>query len=231
MAEVMEYYGLVIYWARKAHQRLRTAGVEVELDTLIQEGAIGLLEAGHRYNPLAGTQFSTFASPRIRGAIEDYLRQLDPLPQRTRQRVKEMHRVSALLAQRLGREPRSEEVGAELGLSAADVEELELLGRRGEEALSAAGWDQLAAPPHQGARSEDLAADVDHCLEQALEANERQVLVLRFWEGLSLQKVGQLVGRPVQTLHNIEMRSRGKMKRCLEQQGWELADVLPLIDQ
>ena len=63
---------------------------------------------------------------------------------------------------------------------------------------------------------------MQHCLQAALEAVERQVL--RMWEGNTLAEIGRTVGRPVQTVFNIELRSRRKMKDCLEGQGWELGD-------
>ena len=43
MLDIMEHYGLVVFLARKAHRRLQGAGVHLELDTLVQEGAVGLV--------------------------------------------------------------------------------------------------------------------------------------------------------------------------------------------
>lgn len=81
----------------------------------------------------------------------------------------------------------------------------------------------LSTPAEQ--EQDWLAQAVQHCLQTALEAVERQVLVLRMWEENTLAEIGKILGRPVQTIFNIELRSRRKMKDCMEGQGWELADM------
>ena len=94
--------------------------------------------------------------------------------------------------------------------------------------LARRGGDQPDLPPPSVPADQEqgwLPQAVQHCLQAALEAVERQVLVLRMWEGNTLAEIGRIVGRPVQTVFNIELRSRRKMKDCLEGQGWELGDL------
>ena len=62
--------GLVYKLAMKTHSRLP---VRVELDDLVGYGMIGLTEAAANFDPLQGVHFSTYAYPRIRGAIYDGL--------------------------------------------------------------------------------------------------------------------------------------------------------------
>jgi len=92
----------------------------VPYDDLWSAGAIGLIEAGRRFDPSRGASFATFAEHRIRGAMLDELRKLDHLPRRLRSR----HRRPGQNAQEargdLGREATTEEVATELGV---DVEE------------------------------------------------------------------------------------------------------------
>lgn len=219
MVEVMQYYGLVVYWARRAHERLAVVGVRIDFETLVQEGSVGLVEAANRYDPQAGAQFATFASPRIRGAIEDYLRSSDLLPQKRRQAVQRLNQARERLAQRLGREPSREELAGELGEPVEEISDLELLSRLRVEELDWEELDQLPHFPQEPGNQESLSAEVGECLEGALDEDERQLLLLRFWEAMTLQKAGELMGRPVQTLHNMEMRARLKMKKCLERKG------------
>lgn len=218
MIEVMQYYGLVVYWTKRAHERLAAAGVRIDFETLVQEGSVGLVEAANRYDPQAGVQFATFASPRIRGAIEDYLRSLDLLPQKRRQAVQRLSQARERLAQRLGREPLREELADELGEPVEEISTLELLSRLRVEALDWEELDQIPHFPQEPGNQESLSA-VRECLEGALDEGERQLLLLRFWKAMTLQKAGELMGRPVQTLHNMEMRARLKMKKCLERKG------------
>ena len=89
MINVEHYYGLVIYHAKKLYAALSEAGKgesEIELEDFIQEGFVGLLEARRRYDPRRGASFATFATPRIAGAMADFLRKRDPLAVRERQR-------------------------------------------------------------------------------------------------------------------------------------------------
>ena len=80
-------------------------------------GIVGLLLAVDGFDPNHGVDFSTYAQPRIRGAILDELRKLDPLPRSARQKAKGIARALAALEQQLGRQPEHEEVAGHLGLS------------------------------------------------------------------------------------------------------------------
>ena len=62
----------------------------IDEDDLQSYGMIGLIEAVERFNPEMGYKFSTFASKRVRGAIIDYLRDLDWLPHSIRTDAKKI---------------------------------------------------------------------------------------------------------------------------------------------
>ncbi len=65
--------------ARRVHRSLPRS---VELDDLIAYGTIGFLEATARYDPERGIPLSTYAFPRIHGAIMDGLRGMGWLSRR-----------------------------------------------------------------------------------------------------------------------------------------------------
>lgn len=60
----------------------------IDDDDLMSHGMIGLIEAVERFDPEKGYKFSTFASKRVRGAIIDFLRDLDWLPHSIRSDAK-----------------------------------------------------------------------------------------------------------------------------------------------
>ena len=66
--------------ARRLHRRCPQA----ELDDLMQAGTIGLIQAVDRFDEARGFKLKTVAEHRIRGALLDYLRQIDPLPRSVR---------------------------------------------------------------------------------------------------------------------------------------------------
>src|SRR6266571_6478290 len=80
----------------------------LEADDLISYGMIGLINAVDRFDPERGVRFEAFATPRIRGAVIDQLRQLNWLPRAAVARVRQVESTLAMLEQRLGR-PATEE--------------------------------------------------------------------------------------------------------------------------
>jgi RNA polymerase sigma factor for flagellar operon FliA len=90
---------------------------QVELDDLVSAGTLGLIHAVDRYSPERGCLLKTLAEHRIRGAILDYLRRLDPLSRSARRFVKERAKTYLRLESELGRSPDSAELAEALGLS------------------------------------------------------------------------------------------------------------------
>ena len=62
------------------------AGLPSSVDPgdLVSSGVLGLIDAIERFDPQRGVKFETFATPRIRGAIYDGLRELDWVPRSVR---------------------------------------------------------------------------------------------------------------------------------------------------
>ena len=60
----------------------------VTLDDLTGAGMIGLIQAADRFNNSRGLEFRTYAQHRIRGAMQDFLRNEDPLSRTERRRVR-----------------------------------------------------------------------------------------------------------------------------------------------
>ena len=79
-----EHLDLVTVIARSTRRRLPRY---YDLDELESAGALGLVEAASRFNAQLGIPFRAYARTRIRGAILDYLREIDPLTRTQRQRV------------------------------------------------------------------------------------------------------------------------------------------------
>ena len=78
---ILDHLPQVELLARKLHRRCP----QVELDDLISAGTIGLISAVDRFDPVRNCKLKTLAEHRIRGAMLDCLRQLDPLPRAVRQ--------------------------------------------------------------------------------------------------------------------------------------------------
>lgn len=77
---ILDHMPQVELLARRLHRRCP----HVELDDLIQAGAVGLIQAVDRFDPARNLKLKTLAEHRISGALLDYLRHIDPLPRNVR---------------------------------------------------------------------------------------------------------------------------------------------------
>jgi|RhiMetdeSRZDD1v2_1073273.scaffolds.fasta_scaffold1089230_1 RNA polymerase sigma factor FliA len=100
--------------AFKIHRRLPR---QVELEDLISAATIGLIQAVDRFRLDHGCKLKTLAEHRIRGAILDYLRQIDPLPRSFRQIIKRRDALAPLLESQLGRPPEAAEIARAIEIS------------------------------------------------------------------------------------------------------------------
>src|SRR4051794_2761694 len=75
----------------------------LDTEDLISYGMIGLINAIDRFDPERGVRFEAFATPRIRGAVIDQLRQLNWLPRAAVARIRQVECTLASLEQTFGR--------------------------------------------------------------------------------------------------------------------------------
>src|ERR687886_1119959 len=97
-----------------ARQVSRSLAANFDFDELVSAGTIGLMSALDSFDPNRGLAFSTFAVPRIRGAILDELRRQDHVPRSVRRKTRDIGAARAALAAKLCRQPEDHEVAAEL---------------------------------------------------------------------------------------------------------------------
>ncbi len=115
----------------------RFVGRGSSFEDLIQEGNIGLLRAVHKFDVTRGFKFSTYATWWIRQAITrsiaDQARTIR-IPVHLLESIQRLMRAQRDLTQRLGREPRSEELALESGfMEPEEVEEIrQVVENRGE---------------------------------------------------------------------------------------------------
>ncbi|PON15151.1 hypothetical protein C2W62_25365 [Candidatus Entotheonella serta] len=225
MQNIEDYYGLVVYHVRKIYAQVgatRQATADIELNDLIQEGFVGLFDAARRYDHQRGVAFATFATPRIAGAIRDFLRQLDPLTSRERQRVKELDNVEETLTHELGRSPTRAEMADALGVLDDDLQPVEILRRRavvslvplpGADGSETSGPPESSSPdptPEETLMNNRLTIDVQSCLQSALADDEQTILTLRMNGDITLQVLSRLLDMPTATVHRREGAAKKK---------------------
>ncbi len=196
---VLEHTPLV---KRIAYHMIARLPPSVQVDDLIQAGAIGLIEAARNFDDSQGASFETYAGIRIRGAMLDEIRKSDWIPRSMRRRMRELTEVMQQLEQRHGRQTTAEEMAAALDMSVEEYNQMlaetaalpllsldELLSERpekpGEESQGhPSGSDPLATLEDEGFR-QALVEMIDQLPER-----EKLVMGLYYDEGLNLKEIG-----------------------------------------
>ncbi|MEX1182137.1 MAG: sigma-70 family RNA polymerase sigma factor [Gemmatimonadota bacterium] len=190
--------GLVHHFAN----RLARSAPAAELGDLVGGGMIGLIQAVDSYDPGHNVAFSTFAAPRIRGAMLDDLRRCDHATRASRRRQRDVQRTEQVLNGRLVRTPRHGEVAEELGVCAETLWEwkhsgaaavhvsLECDGGRGVlEEVPGGGAEDVEAPVERREQLDWLSDRMS-----ALEERDRMVLALYYAQGLKLREIAEVLG-------------------------------------
>ncbi|HMC57408.1 MAG TPA: FliA/WhiG family RNA polymerase sigma factor [Gemmatimonadaceae bacterium] len=220
-----QHVGLVHHVARHLAARLSD---EAELDELVSAGTIGLVQAAESFDSSRGLSFSTYAVPRIRGAVLDELRKQDHVPRNVRRRARDVTRARETLAATLRRPPTHQEVSETMGISADMLRRWELDG----EAASLRSLDQGVRSETPGATLGETIADdrsvsfddaisheqeVEH-LNRAilgLKEQERTVLALNFFEELKLHEIARVMNLSVCRISQIRTAALGRLRREL----------------
>ncbi len=142
---------------RLAMRAARRVPSHIKAQDLMGYGWLGLVEAFSRAEAtMADEEFEAYASYRIRGAMLDYLRSLDPMARALRSRSRHVSRAIADLTKSLGRQPEEEEIAKALGMDLdAYRETLSDIGKAGMARLELP-WTRSTWSPRRkrGRRSE-----------------------------------------------------------------------------
>lgn len=218
------HLGLVHHVARQISRRL---AVEVDFDELVSAGTIGLMNAVDAFDTERGTTFSTFAAPRIRGAILDELRRQDHVPRSIRRKIRDLAAAREALSRDDGHAPTDREVAEYLEIDMETLwrwqSEVECsfflpLDQPIDDDAPRAGTPSQTVPGANGdmieaelTRREEVEAMREAILE--LKEQERIVLSLYYFEELKLHEIGAIIQLTESRVSQIRSRAVAKLRQ------------------
>ena len=209
-----------------ARQLSRALAAPADVDELVSCGTLGLVSALEAFDPSRGLAFSTFAVPRIRGAILDELRRQDHVPRSVRRKSRSLSRARETLSRVLGRPATYEELAEHLGIDLptlwrweADSENSVHLSLDHSESEAEEGTTQ----PHEIIAFDD-GPDVEEELnrEQEMEVlvaslkklkeQERIVLSLYYFEEMKLHEIASVLGLTESRVSQVRTKALGRLR-------------------
>lgn len=167
---------------RIANAVKRKLPAHVDVEDLIQYGWFGLNDAREKFDPERGIKFETYATPRIRGAMLDALRDLDWAPRLARSRGDIIPAITSLNRSRSTGDWRVEK------------------GNSREDA-----WDLPDRRPPSEPTIEDRDA-FDRCLA-FLHGDMKKVILLNFRQDKNLREIGEILDLSESRISQIRARA------------------------
>lgn len=195
----------------------RFLGRGTEADDLYQLGCLGFLKAVEGFDLEYGTQFSTYAVPKISGEIRRFLRD-DGAVKVSRSLKEQAATIKATrnrLATALGREPTIQEISRQTGFS---PEEIALA-----ETATAAIESIQRETGEEGFSLENILTDTETeekmvekiALRQAIDAlpeREKRIIQLRYFHGLTQQRIAKVMNVSQVQVSRIEKKALAMLK-------------------
>jgi RNA polymerase sigma factor for flagellar operon FliA len=204
----------------------------VEFNDLISAGLLGLIQAIDNFDHRRGIKFETYAIPRIRGSILDELRSQDWFPRSLRRKAKQLEEAYSTLEVKPGRPATDAEVARELAIDLGELDSM--VGEVSIATIMSLDADTSGDNSEQSSSlGEYLADPKTDDIEQVLARQEMKeligkrmaelpekeqlVLVLYYYEELTLKEIGEILdvteSRVCQIHTKAILRLKGKIQR------------------
>lgn len=199
----------------------RYLGRGADADDLYQLGCLGFLKAVEGFDLAYGTQFSTYAVPKISGEIRRFLRDdgTVKVSRSLKEQAAAIRTVRNQLTSALGREPTVVEISRQTGFSPEEIALAETATAAAESIQRETGED--------GFSLENVLTDTESeekmvekiALRQAISAlpeREAMVIKLRYFHGLTQQRVAKVMDVSQVQVSRIEKKAIAQLRLLME---------------
>jgi RNA polymerase sporulation-specific sigma factor len=199
----------------------RFLGRGTEADDLYQLGCLGFLKAVEGFDLSFGTQFSTYAVPKISGEIRRFLRDdgVVKVSRGIKEQAATIKGARNLLINALGREPTLQELSNQTGITPEEIAFAETATAATESLNREAGEDGFTLESVlSNSESEDEMVE-KISLRQAISGlpeREAMVIRLRYFHGLTQQRVSKVLDVSQVQVSRIEKKAISKLRQLME---------------
>ncbi len=201
----------------------------LQYEDMVSCGVQGLIESYHSFDTDNGAKFSTYALPRIRGAILDALRAAHPLPRSLQKFSSEIENATSCLHNEFGRAPTRAELAERMGMPMP-----QFLASLSQANVKIVSLDNLADMAVNGnserlveMADEDPSIDPDKVAEHSmvktklqqavsnLPERERIIVQLYYIESRSLKTIGRALGISESRASQLRQRALRRLRAAL----------------
>ena len=198
----------------------RFIGRGTDADDLYQLGCLGFLKAVEGFDLEFGTQFSTYAVPKIAGEIRRFLR--DDGAVKVSRTIKEqsaaIKTARSILCASFGREPTVSELSEKTGFSPEEIAMAETATAATESIYRETGEDGFCLEDVLSDSESEEAMVEKICLRQAiLQLSEKEAMVinLRYFHGLTQDRISKILEVSQVQVSRIEKRALATLRDLL----------------
>lgn len=196
-------------------------GRGVDPDDLYQIGCIGFLKAIQGFDAEYGTQFSTYAVPKISGEIRRFLRDDGAIKvsRGIKEQAQKIRTVRNELEQRLGREPTLSELSTATGICPEDIAAAETATGPTQSLQYESGEEGFSLENVLGDYGQEERLIERFALDEAIKKlpeKEQMIIALRYFHGLTQDKTSRAVGVSQVQVSRLERKAIEQLRTYLK---------------
>ena len=207
-----------------------TLPTSIAFDDLVVAGALGFMEAVERYDASLGVPLRHYASIRVRGAIQDELRNLDWMPRSIRQTTTQLDRLSSVIEHQNYRHATDADLAGALGVDTScfrgilaknpvhQTVSLDELDSGNLQPIEKRLWDLAARAPGTPPSKLETAALGEELILAMDDLNDQQQMVtqLYYFGELTMREIGEVLGLSQGRISQIHAQSLDILRKRME---------------